>query len=480
MTHSYLPNEVKKNKTTASSPASLKLTFYNNKWPNKMSNKSSYLSGLLTTTTSSSLTTSNMQASYPDQHDILMIDDDSLYLNLPFAPSLRSCFVVGSGGLTDRSSSITGHVLKKSISCMENLMQADSEDENSFYCQEETPRNILEHLNIVSQPKKHTCHKVRAALLGDEATGKSALVSQYIKNEFPQYHDCTIQDTYSKIIRKTDEHVFELFITDTAGSDQYKILNDQIIKDHLVFIFVFDVTNMSSFENLKTLIMEVQDKKLMYSNLENFPIIIVGNKTDLKQSRVVTKKQVKNLIWNELKLKINLSTYVEVSSKERYHVDKVFKKALQLVDHWNCLYNLESPCGGHNATPSTTNTPRTISSSTSSLLTDDDSSISGPSLFYIKSSQADSDTDSDISCSLSDISESTLEEVSIPKKKTRFGIGKTTKKPKRKFDTISSHSATELSMSVGSITSSKLGLKKVASFSSSLFRLALGNSTSNK
>ena len=46
--------------------------------------------------------------------------------------------------------------------------------------------------------------KFRVAVIGDQAVGKSSLVTRFVFSKFPQHYTSTIEDLYSKTILPND------------------------------------------------------------------------------------------------------------------------------------------------------------------------------------------------------------------------------------------------------------------------------------
>lgn len=67
----------------------------------------------------------------------------------------------------------------------------------------------------------------------------------------------------------------KLKIWDTAGDERYRSLTKKYYQDAQAVIIVYDITELSSFENLQFWISEIHD------NVRNVPLIfLVGNKAD--------------------------------------------------------------------------------------------------------------------------------------------------------------------------------------------------------
>ena len=72
---------------------------------------------------------------------------------------------------------------------------------------------------------------------------------------------------------------------DTAGEEKYKSIPKNYIKNMQGIILMYDITNKLSFDSIIDWISDVKEIKG-----ENFPMILVGNKIDLNESREVTEE----------------------------------------------------------------------------------------------------------------------------------------------------------------------------------------------
>eukprot|EP00834_Sanchytrium_tribonematis_P006930 NODE_562_length_5998_cov_1.109849.p4 type:complete len:158 gc:universal NODE_562_length_5998_cov_1.109849:1655-1182(-) len=128
----------------------------------------------------------------------------------------------------------------------------------------------------------------RIAILGSSSVGKSSLTIQYVDGVFSDNYQPTINASYSKLIKYKSKS-FQLEIHDTAGIDEYSLINTQFANIHGV-ILVYSITSQQSFKMLQV----IRDKILQMTGLESIPIVIVGNKCDL-QNRQVTFEDAKQL-----------------------------------------------------------------------------------------------------------------------------------------------------------------------------------------
>ena len=72
-------------------------------------------------------------------------------------------------------------------------------------------------------------------------------------------------------------------IWDTAGQERFRGISSTYYRRALGVILVYDVTMKSSFDNLLKWLEEIRT----YTD-QNVDIVLVGNKTDLIEQRVVT------------------------------------------------------------------------------------------------------------------------------------------------------------------------------------------------
>ena len=110
-------------------------------------------------------------------------------------------------------------------------------------------------------------------------------------------------------------------IWDLAGQAQFKRVRQSYLANAEAGILVYDVTNRDSFENLdKNWYIEIKKSS------PNIALILVGNKIDLKEDRVVSREE-----GEKLSEKLML-TYIETSAKTGENINDAFKMlALQII-----------------------------------------------------------------------------------------------------------------------------------------------------
>jgi small GTP-binding protein len=115
------------------------------------------------------------------------------------------------------------------------------------------------------------------------------------------------------------------YVTDTAGQERFHSLSYTFYRGADGCIFVFDITNRQTFDNLNIWIEEFR-QKLNIENFDEFPIIVIGNKTDKEDSRMVSTKEAQEWCKNN-----NIKQYIECSAITSNNVEKAFYEISKLI-----------------------------------------------------------------------------------------------------------------------------------------------------
>ncbi|KAI1313415.1 hypothetical protein EDD11_002650 [Mortierella claussenii] len=153
-------------------------------------------------------------------------------------------------------------------------------------------------------------------VVGDGAVGKSALTLRFLRDQFHDEYDPTIEDSYCRHI-EVDEKEYTLDIIDTAGQDEYRgHWNDQFLRAGDGFICVYSITSMGSFQEL----IGLRDQIWRAKESEHVPMMIAANKSDLEEERQIAMKTGQEFATMSNSLYIETSRANEFSFPEG-HVD---------------------------------------------------------------------------------------------------------------------------------------------------------------
>ena len=161
--------------------------------------------------------------------------------------------------------------------------------------------------------------RLKILLIGDTSVGKTALILKYIDKEFSDNHISTIGLEYKDKLIKINEKKIKLQIWDTSGQERYRSITKSFYRNANALLFVFDVTNENSFNHIKDWLIETENSG------KDFKKILVGNKIDLKDKRIVDKERMDNFAKKK-----NMKCF-ETSAKEGKNVDLIFKEITKLI-----------------------------------------------------------------------------------------------------------------------------------------------------
>jgi len=189
----------------------------------------------------------------------------------------------------------------------------------------ETEVEKLRHKMDYYQRKSHSPDYVyKLSLIGDGGVGKTSMAQRYVHGIFKGDYKATIGTYITKQECKFEEldTSVRFMIWDLAGQNQFQRLWTDYLTDSRAGIIVFDVTNRETFESVKKwydIITKVA--------LPDITLILVGNKVDLNDSRVISTEQA-------VKLAKDLSIYyMETSAKTNENIKEVFEWiALQIIN----------------------------------------------------------------------------------------------------------------------------------------------------
>lgn len=154
----------------------------------------------------------------------------------------------------------------------------------------------------------------KLVVLGAGGVGKSCLTVQFVQGIYLDSYDPTIEDSYRKHI-EIDGKEFNLEILDTAGIAQFTAMRELYIKSGMGFLLVYSVTDRQSLEEL----LELREQVLRIKDSKHVPMVLVGNKADLVDDRIIPVEEGIGLSgeWGKV-------PFYETSALLRSNVDEVF------------------------------------------------------------------------------------------------------------------------------------------------------------
>ncbi|XP_029447060.1 ras-related protein Rab-10-like isoform X1 [Rhinatrema bivittatum] len=160
-----------------------------------------------------------------------------------------------------------------------------------------------------SQPLK--CLSVKLVMAGDSWVGKTSILRRYTGDSDPSLISTIGIDFRIKTVT-IDETMLKLQIWDTAGQERFHTLSVSYFRGAHGFVLVYDITNSDSFKNVEYWMKDIQKKG------DDVEIILLGNKCDKEDVRVISKEKGEKLAW-EYGI-----PFFETSAKNNINIDQAF------------------------------------------------------------------------------------------------------------------------------------------------------------
>ncbi|CUG87059.1 ras-related GTP-binding protein, putative [Bodo saltans] len=154
---------------------------------------------------------------------------------------------------------------------------------------------------------------VKSIIIGDSGVGKSSLLYRFTDQDWNPHYIATIGVDFKVLTFERNGKVVKLQLWDTAGQERFRTITHSYYRGAHGIILVYDVTNMETFENISSWMTDVQK-----FGVEGAPLVLVANKTDLANKRVVPREAGEQLA-EKLQCK-----YYETSARENLAVDEAF------------------------------------------------------------------------------------------------------------------------------------------------------------
>jgi len=168
----------------------------------------------------------------------------------------------------------------------------------------------------------------KLVIVGDGACGKTCLLIVFSKDQFPEVYVPTVFENYVADIEVDGKQV-ELALWDTAGQEDYDRLRPLSYPDTHVILMCFSIDSPDSLENIP----EKWTPEVRHF-CPNVPIILVGNKKDLRNDAGIIR-DLQKMKQEPVKLEqgramadnIGAFAYLECSARNKEGVRDVFETA---------------------------------------------------------------------------------------------------------------------------------------------------------
>ncbi|KAJ6157888.1 GTP-binding nuclear protein GSP1/Ran [Penicillium chermesinum] len=150
----------------------------------------------------------------------------------------------------------------------------------------------------------------KLVLVGDGGTGKTTFVKRHLTGEFEKKYIATLGVEVHPLQFTTNLGNIQFDVWDTAGQEKFGGLRDGYYINGQAGIIMFDVTSRITYKNVPNW------HRDLVRVCENIPIVLTGNKVDVKERKV----KAKTITFHRKK---NLQ-YYDISAKSNYNFEKPF------------------------------------------------------------------------------------------------------------------------------------------------------------
>jgi len=147
-------------------------------------------------------------------------------------------------------------------------------------------------------------------LVGDGGTGKTTFEKRHLTGKFEKKYIATLGVEVHPLTFHTNRGPIRFNCWDTAGQEKFGGLRDGYYIQGQAAIIMFDVTSRTTYKNVPNW------HRDLVRVCENIPIVLCGNKVDVKDRKVKPKQ----ITFHRKK---NLQ-YYDISAKSNYNFEKPY------------------------------------------------------------------------------------------------------------------------------------------------------------
>ena len=172
----------------------------------------------------------------------------------------------------------------------------------------------------MSDQERHFDYVFKVILIGDSGVGKSATALRYTDNVFVQTVSSVGIDLKVKYT-EIEGRVVKIQVWDTAGQERFRSITSLSLRKSNGILIVYDITNEQSFESVSYWMNTIKTSCLP----EDVKVVMVGNKCDLENRRVVDKAK------GESFAKEYDVPFFETSTKADININEAFDTLVRLI-----------------------------------------------------------------------------------------------------------------------------------------------------
>ena len=167
---------------------------------------------------------------------------------------------------------------------------------------------------------KSSLYMFKVSIIGDYAVGKTSLIKRYMTDSFDEGYKATLGASISTFKTAVKGSDISLQVWDLAGQTSFQRVRVQYLFGTDFAIVVFDLTRKDTLDCVKEWVKDVKQ------GAPDVLLYLVGNKSDLKEDRVVKPAEAE-----KLGKRLKMLGYTETSAKDGSNVKELFQTISQLL-----------------------------------------------------------------------------------------------------------------------------------------------------
>ncbi len=193
-------------------------------------------------------------------------------------------------------------------------------------------------------------YSFKMIVIGDAGVGKSCLTNRAAKEKFLSDYSPTVGFEFLTFSTNIENKIIKLQIWDTCGQEVYRSLITNFYRNVSLAMMVYSIDSRESFIHINQWLKEVR----LHSH-PDVKIILIGNKSDLENERVVNYEEAK-----KFKEENQILYFEETSAKTGINSKEVFEEAAKILYNEHKNYKLRSKKEGFSDLEKKGNIPKKL------------------------------------------------------------------------------------------------------------------------
>ena len=176
-------------------------------------------------------------------------------------------------------------------------------------------------INNSSNSKYEYTYSVKFIIVGDSSVGKSNILLRFSRNVFDPGHQATLGIEFANKHLEYNNTDYLVQVWDTAWQENFRSVTRAYYKASAVAMVVYDISSEESFQHIQSWIKDCKDLAP-----KTVQLVLIGNKSDLEEERVIQKDRGEELARE------NNMLFFETSALNGKGIEEAFQKSIEAVD----------------------------------------------------------------------------------------------------------------------------------------------------